>query len=171
MVSRTFARPEVLEAYSPATVGRVAASRPQLSAYQDAVTAFNAAPNETGYDIPDRSDRIAADLDLLEEVDRQPAVVAAALRSADVLRWAGHPLTFSLALLREVWGLVPHERLGTLLTRIAGARTAEMADLLRSAGELSPEQFAPQADDLAEAFAWVADASVERPRDPAGRLR
>jgi hypothetical protein len=160
---RTFARPDVLEAYSPAMLGRVAASRPQLSSYQAAVAAFNAAPNETGFTIPDRSGQIAADLDWLEEVDRQPALFAAALRSVDVLRWAGSPLTFSLALLREAWGLVPNEQLRAILAQMAEARMAEMTELLRGAGELSPEQFAERADDLAEAFAWVVDASVDRP--------
>jgi hypothetical protein len=163
MTSRTFARPDVLEAYSPAMLGRVAASRPQLEAYRAAVRAFNAAPNETGVTIPDRTEQIAADLDWLEEVDRQPALFAAALRSVDVLRWSGSPLTFSLALLRETWGLVPDGRLRAVLAQLADARMAEMTELLRGAGELSPEQFAARADDLAEAFAWVADASVDRP--------
>jgi hypothetical protein len=160
---RTFARPDVLEAYSPAMLGRVAASRPQLAAYRSAVAAFNAAPNETGFVIPDRSGQIAADLDWLGEVDRQPALFAAALRSVDVLRWSGSPLTFSLALLREAWGLVGDERLRAVLSQLADARMAEMTELLRGAGELTPEQFAERADDLAEAFAWVADASVDRP--------
>jgi hypothetical protein len=163
MAHRTFAVPEVLEAYSPAMVGRVAASRPPLEDYQAAVAAFNAAPNEVGFAIPDRSAQIGADLDALAEVDRQPALFATALRSADVLRWVGHPLLFSLALLTEVWRWLPSEELGQVLERMVEARLREMAELLQGAGDLTPEQFAEQADDIAAAFAWVAEAGVDNP--------
>jgi hypothetical protein len=72
-----------LHAYSELMAARVLASRGPLSSYRQAIAALHAAPSDLPVDMPDRSSGIAADLDELEEVDRQPARFAVALTAAD----------------------------------------------------------------------------------------
>lgn len=75
--------PERLEDYTGRTRARVAQSHLPLGDYQQALTAFNAAPNDLGGGLPDRAGVIGAHLDALSRLDRQPAAFAWALRELD----------------------------------------------------------------------------------------
>ena len=75
--------PARLENCTREGLARVAWSRDVLADYQDAVTAFNAQPNDLGLALPDRTDQISANLDDLALLDEQPARFAEALRDAD----------------------------------------------------------------------------------------
>jgi hypothetical protein len=84
--------PSLLAGYTDATVARVARSRAATNEYRAAIRRLLAAPSDLPVPIVDRSGELAADLDDLERLDRQPARFAAALLLADQLArfpWVG----------------------------------------------------------------------------------
>jgi hypothetical protein len=75
--------PDLLEAYSDEVLGLFASVREALTAYQDAVVAFNEAPSEMDVAVVDRSLDVEQGLFDLEEADRIPGAFGGLLREFD----------------------------------------------------------------------------------------
>jgi len=82
-VSRISGDPDRLAAYTAATLPQVNALRVLVGEYADAVAACNAAPDDLGSTVPDRSGAIDAALDDLHDLDRLPGAFGEALRVVD----------------------------------------------------------------------------------------